>query len=100
MSITSDKNYVSGQPRIDGHRIWVSHIISHVREMGLDSYIDDFDLEGEEDHIIEALDYCRNERCVGNVVSYCQGCSKHTSSSGEDLWNIAAHLYQEHTQNE
>ena len=42
MSIKSDKDYLCGQPRIEGHRIWVSHVIAHVNESGLE-YCKNFD---------------------------------------------------------
>src|SRR3989338_5382110 len=73
MSIKSDKDYLCGQPRIEGHRIWVSHVIAHVNESG--------------------LEYCMNERCVGSAISYCQGCTK-SGEGGEDCWKVAKQVYK------
>ncbi len=92
MTIRSDKGYVSGQPRIEGHRIWVSHVIANVFESGLEEYRKDFGLE--EQQIREAIDYCRGQNCVGNSVSYCQGCSKNSRHSGEDVWKVAEELHK------
>lgn len=94
MAIRSDKGCVGGQPRIEGQRIWISHIILNVKDMGLQEYLEDFDLESERDKIIEAFDYCRKEECVGKVVSYCQDCNKNSRFPGEDVWKIARELYE------
>ena len=93
MTIKSDIDYVGGQPRIEGHRLWVSHIVGNIAEMGLTGYIEDFNLRGEEDKIKEAIDYCRFKSCVGHVVNYCQGCNKSAKYPGENVWELAQKVY-------
>ena len=94
MAITSDRNYATGQPRIDGHRIWVGHIVANVAELGLAQYVEDFSLEGKEPDIREAVKYCMGQDCVGNVHSYCQGCNHNVQYPGEDLWKVAQNVYK------
>ncbi len=89
MTVKSDKNYVSGQPRIEGHRLWVSHIVGNIVEGGLINYIEDFDLKDEEEKIKEAIEYCRLEKCVGHAITYCQGCNKNKEHPGENVWELA-----------
>ena len=96
MAILSDKNYVGGKPRIEGHRLWVSHIIANVADQGLEEYIDDFELHGEEQKIREAIEYCMNEDCIGHAVTYCQDCNKCKEFPGEDLWKVAKELYEKY----
>lgn len=90
MSIKSDKDYLCGQPRIEGHRIWVSHVIAHVNESGLE-YCKNFDIS--ERDVRDAIEYCMNERCVGSAISYCQGCTK-SGEGGEDCWKVAKQVYK------
>lgn len=96
MHILSTPGYVSGQPRIEGHRIWVSIIIANVAQMGLEEFLEDFELKGERDKVREAIEYCMNERCVNNVHRYCHGCNKSQESPGEDLWKKAKILHEQY----
>ncbi len=94
MFIKSDEDYVGGKPRIDGHRIWVSHIVIGIEAMGLEEYIEDYRLGDDLDimnKIKEALKYCMNEKCV-NAIKYCQDCSKDEKGC-DDLWKVAKKLY-------
>ena len=92
MTIKSDKDYISGQPRLDGHRLSVAHIVANISQVGLESFVNEFDLHGEEGKLKEAIEYCRNEQCVSKVISYCQGCNKNVTYSGEDLWKVAERI--------
>ncbi|MDO8509138.1 MAG: hypothetical protein Q7S27_05645 [Nanoarchaeota archaeon] len=94
MTITSRKNFVSGQPSIGVERLWVGHIVYNIREMGMEEYIEDFDLQHCRNEIREAIDYCRKEMCEGNVIRYCQFCNKNKELPGEDLWKTAEKLYR------
>lgn len=94
MSIRSDKGYVSGQPRIEGHRIWVSLVVFGVNADGLERYIDGYDVTKQE--VKDALEYCRKEQCAGTAVDYCQDCNKSTDLPGEDVWKIAEKLYNQY----
>ena len=94
MPIKSDAGYVCGQPRIEGHRIWVSHVVGNAKESGLE-YCENFDISEED--VKDALEYCMNERCVGNAIRYCQDCSKHEAGF-PDCWKIARQLYENHFQ--
>ena len=96
MAILSDSDYVGGKPRIEGHRLWVSHIVEGVLTDGLEGYIKNYSLEGEENKIKEAIDYCRKEQCVGHAITYCQGCSKREESKNDlwNLWTVSGELYK------
>jgi len=106
--IKSDKDCVSGQPRIEGHEISVRHVVANVGCLGLDGCIEYFKLgndEGIEDKIREAVDYCRNEQCDkdnenGRLESYCHYCTKNEdfkpnkNESKSDVWKTAHKVYQ------
>ncbi len=111
MVIVSEEGYVSGQPRIAGTRIWVSHVVDSLVGMGsVEEYLRNFSHIPRE-QVKEALDYCRRQECRGKVVSYCQGCTKDKSAplkSGiqaeestfeeekeMDLWEVAERLYKQ-----
>ena len=71
MVIKSEKDYASGQPRIEGHRTSVQHVVANVNCLGLEGYVkelwtdDDGQLFDEKirDKIKEAVEYCRTEQC-------------------------------------
>jgi uncharacterized protein (DUF433 family) len=94
MEIDSDKDYVGGKPRMKGHRLWIGHVVSGVEILGVDGYIFDYSLgiDGRE-KVREALDYCRNEECIENVVRYCQDCRKR-EDRGIEFWKIAEKIYE------
>lgn len=80
MQIVSTKDCLGGQPRLDNHRIQVSYIVNFLEQAGsLKTYIKWFPTVDDPKKIREALDYCRNEQCIGNCIAYCQGCTKNTS---------------------
>ena len=96
MTIRSDKGYVGGKPRIEGTRLWVSLIVTDVEDMGLDSFIEDFELHDKKDKIKEAIEYCMNEQCVDEkgmpkVIAYCDYCAKR--GEGAEIWKLAKKLY-------
>ena len=96
MSSQSDKGYVGGQPRIQGTRIWVSHAIANISEMGLEEYMYDFDLSDKKQELKDAIDYCRRELCQNSAISSCQGCNKNVNYPGKDLWKVAEELYKKY----
>ena len=82
--IVSDEGYVSGQPRIDGHRIWVGHVVEFLQAFGsVEAYLENFPTITRE-QVRESLEYCMRERCVGRVFRYCQGCKKDSSPDIKD----------------
>ncbi len=79
MSIVSTKGVIGGSPCIGGHRIWVSFVVEYIEKPGsVESFLDSFP-QLTRDQVKEALDYCRKEQCVGDVIAYCQDCTKDTS---------------------
>ncbi len=96
MPIETDKNTCSGQPRLEKTRIWVSHAIAHIEDMGLEEYVDEFDIPLAK--VKEAIEYCMAEKCVGHAVRYCQGCSKY-EGRGTDLWKVAKQIYEKEVKN-
>lgn len=96
MVIRSDRGYVGGKPRIEGHTLWISHIVANIEDMGLEGYINDFELEDDpkiRNKIREALEYCMNERCIEHALHFCQGCNKNKIED-EFLWETAKRLYE------
>ena len=89
MVIRSDEHTLSGQPRLESRRIWVSHVVANVNEMGLNRYCLDYEIPRQE--IRDAIEYCMNERCVKSAISFCQGCMK--SGEGEECWKTAKRIY-------
>jgi len=100
MVIVSDRNYAGGKPCIERHRLWVGRIIAQVKEEGIESFVEDFDLDDDleiRSKIEEAVNYCRDQQCDednnnGNLVRYCQGCSKR--NGGWNGWEVAQELYE------
>jgi hypothetical protein len=69
---------------------------TNVEMLGVDGYIFDYSIRNDgREKIREALDYCRKEECIDNVVSYCQDCNKSDTHPGFDVWKIAERLYRE-----
>jgi len=96
MPIMSDSDYCHGMPIIEGHRIWVSHVIANVEEMGINGYAEDFDLSVLD--ILDTINYCREEKCLKNCLSYCQECGKDKKEypNHKDLSKVAEKIYQEY----
>jgi uncharacterized protein (DUF433 family) len=71
-----------GQPRIDGTRLAVGDIVSHVdvnRSAGIAAT--DYNISLQQTR--QALDYCRSLRCVkDNVPKYCHNCVLRVQQDG------------------
>ena len=96
MVILSDGDFVGGKPRMEGHRLWVSHVVGGVEEAGLVGYIRNYDIQQGVPKIREALEYCMNQSCEGQAIKYCQYCSKNTELSGVNMWEVARRLHEEY----
>ncbi len=101
MTICSDKGCVGGQPRMEGTRLWISHVITHVNKSGLDYYIEDFELQDKKAEIKNAIEYCMKENCVDNCVRYCTYCTKASIDPkyGVKFWKIAKKLHKKYLNN-
>lgn len=91
MAIVSDSDTLGGQPRIDGRRIPVSHVIANVEEIGVSEYCEDFEIK--RDAVRDAIVYCMNQTCDTKAKSYCYGCRK-DEPFRKDLWENAREAYQ------
>lgn len=111
MPIVSDDDVVGGQPRIDGTRIWVSHVVESMHGLGsLKAYLKTYPGITEA-QVREALAYCSRQKCSeGGVYRHCQNCTKDDSpppfdapkeegdepEEKRDLWKLAKQLYRIH----
>ena len=76
MTIESNEGVVGGKPCIEGHRIWVSHVVECIERLRSVERFLEWYPQLTRDQVREALDYCRKEQCIGNVIAYCQNCTK------------------------
>lgn len=85
MAILSQEGYVHGMPRIKGRRLWVSHVVANVEDRGIFEYHLDFKVKFRD--IIDAIEYCRNEKCLDGALNFCYGCKK--NKEDENCVNVS-----------
>lgn len=97
MAIKSDKNIAHGNPYIGGTRIGVSEVVRSVEALGIEDYLEKHPNLAQ-NQVKEALNYCRNQRCGGNIVESCLYCSKGKDPHvlEQDTWKIANQLYKKY----
>ncbi len=92
--VVSDRNYISGQPRLRGHRLSVARIVAEIEERGIEGFLEDFDIKDERQKVISVVNYCAGEKCSGKVIRYCYECHKF-NPNGEKLWITAREFLEQ-----
>ncbi len=90
-----------GQPRLEGRRLAVGDIVSHV-DVNRSEYIVADDYEITIQQVKQALGYCSSLQCVKDkVLKYCHNCTLRVQQDGEadgeekDNWKRAERLLKE-----
>lgn len=85
---------IYNKPRLEGHRIPISSLIANIDDMGLEEYLEEFDLKDEKEKVRDAIIYCIYQDCEKNYGQFCQGCNKNKEYPGQNLWELAREVYK------
>jgi uncharacterized protein (DUF433 family) len=91
--IESTPDVCSGAPRIKGRRITIFNVISALfYGSTINEYSEEYEVEV--DAILEAIEYCKLQKCKNsNVYQYCSGCilrtfNEESNFNAEDYYEV------------
>ena len=101
MRIVPGQRFNGGEPRISGHRMSVGRVLTIVDREGMGKFIRTYGHLGQEvkegEGILEAVRYCRSQKCVEDG-SFCVGCVRRNESS-PDLRVVAEQVRERYFKN-